>query len=69
MHLARRGSDWNVFLLGHPAVAQRLGLASVSVGGARFYTATALKRWLVAGGSTLAAWERAHPGFVEKLAP
>ena len=67
MHLTRQGTDWNVFLVGHPGVAQRLGLASVAWNGARFYTRIALSRWLVAHNSTLAKWEIAHPGFAEKL--
>jgi hypothetical protein len=67
MHLTRRGGDWNRFLVNHPAVAQRLGLASVIWEGERFYTRTALARWLVAHDSTLSKWKRAHPGFVETL--
>jgi len=69
LHLARRGIVWNDFLVGHSAVAQRLGLAAVDWSGMRFYTTSSLERWLLTRGLTLASWAREHPGFAEKLAP
>jgi hypothetical protein len=69
MYLGRQGTDWNVFLVGHPSAAKRLGLASVQWNGERFYTRTALSRWLVAHRSTLVKWDTAHPGFADKLVP
>ena len=67
MHLAERKTDWNAFLVRHPAAARRLVLSSVDWNGLRFYTRTALSDWLVAHGGDLESWDTAHPGFIEKL--
>ena len=66
-YVVRHGADWNGFLVRHPAVALRLSLASVTWEGKRFYTQTALARWLAEHNGTLARWQKAHPGIAETL--
>jgi hypothetical protein len=66
-HITLRGTDWNTFLVGHPAAAKRLGLAYLTWDGARYYSRKALSRWLVAHHSTLARWDKEHPGIAGKL--
>ena len=66
-HLARNGRDWNVFLVGHPAAAKRLGLASVTWEGEQFYTRAALSQWLADHKVAFAQWQKTHPGLAEKL--
>ena len=66
-YIMRQGADWNTFLVGHPAAAQRLALASVTWEGKRFYTRAALSRWFTEHHGTLAQWQKAHPGLAEKL--
>ena len=63
----QRGTDWNTFLVGHPAAAQRLALASVTWDGKRFYTRTALAQYLGKRRGTLAQWQKTHPGLAENL--
>ncbi|WP_181813487.1 heparin lyase I family protein [Gaiella occulta] len=65
--LAQRGIGWDAFLSRHPAVAQRLGLSSVNMGGVQIYTRSALSRWLAAHGGSLAKWVLKHPGAAERL--
>ena len=68
-YIVRQKLDWNAFLVGHPAAAKRLGLATLTWDGSRFYSREALSRWLVKHHSTLARWNKEHPGIVDKLMP
>ncbi len=66
-YLTRQGTDWNQFLVQHPAAAARLSLTALTWHGTTFYSRSALSDWLEEHRDTLGHWMRIHPGLAEQL--